>query len=463
MRKTINILYTLFMAVLLLCTISSCKKFVQVSPPQNQVVAAVIFDDAGTATNAVLSIYGSFLTSAASSNANLYLSQSADELIGYANPPQINYYTNSLTATGNDDFWTSYYKVISRANAVLAGVETSPALTPALKQQLTGESVFVRAFFHFYLLNLFGDIPYISSNAYQDASNVSRMPVAQVYPLIIADLQQAKSLLTDSFPDANNQSGTERVRPNRGAAHAMLARVYLYTQDWKDAVLEADSVIANTGNYNLVTDLTQVFHMNSRETIWALQPSSPTNTNGFDGYQFILSQAPTLVRPVSISDQLYNAFEPNDLRKANWTGTFQTWHYPYKYRVSALQQPVSEYEMVLRLAEMYLIRAEASAQLNDLATATSDLNTIRARAGLPATTATTQANLLTAILHERQVELFTEWGHRWLDLKRTGAADAVLAPVKGSNWQTTDQLLPIPQNQLNLDPAMAGEQNPGYN
>ena len=461
MRKIIFHLRTILPTALLLSGAASCKKFVQVDPPQTQVVSSVVFGEAGTATNAVLSIYGSFSSSASSFVADLDLSQSADELNGYAGLP--NYYTNSLSSLTNDDFWSPYYKMISRANTVQAGIAASTALTPALTQQLTGETVFLRAFFHFYLLNLFGDIPYINSNAYQDASDVARMPATQVYPKIVADLQLAKLLLTDSFPDANNQSSVERVRPNRGAAHAMLARVYLYMKDWKDAILEADSVIGNTGNYGLVTDLTQVFHKNSRETIWALQPSSATYSNGYAGYTFILSQPPSNARPVAISDALYNAFEPNDQRKVNWVGTYQTWYYPYKYRVGTLLQPTSEYEMVLRLAETYLIRAEASAQANDLSTAASDLNVIRTRAGLGATTASTQAVLLAAIQHERQVELFTEWGHRWLDLKRWGIADAVMAPVKGSNWQTTDQLFPIPQTQLNLDPAMTNAQNPGYN
>src|ERR1700744_3449674 len=105
MRKIILHLRTLLPTALLLSGAASCKKFVQVAPPQTQVVSSVVFDEAGTATNAVLSIYGSYSSSAVSFAADLDLSQSADELNGYALAPAINYYTNSLSALTNDDFW----------------------------------------------------------------------------------------------------------------------------------------------------------------------------------------------------------------------------------------------------------------------------------------------------------------------------------------------------------------------
>jgi len=128
-----------------------------------------------------------------------------------------------------------------------------------------------------------------------------------------------------------------------------------------------------------------------------------------------------------------------------------------------------EYDIVLRLAEQYLIRAEARAKQNNLTgtgSAIIDLNVIRNRAGLSDTTITVQENMLNAILLERRKELFTEWGHRWFDLKRTGKIDAVMqayAPVKGTTWESYKSLYPIAQKQIDLNPGMAGQQNPGYN
>jgi hypothetical protein len=121
--------------------------------------------------------------------------------------------------------------------------------------------------------------------------------------------------------------------------------------------------------------------------------------------------------------------------------------------------------MLLRLAEQYLIRAEARAQLNNVNGAQSDLNTIRSRAGLSIIMPNDKNTLLDAILHERKVELFTELGHRWFDLKRTGHVDAVMsieAPKKinGMGWKSYQQLYPLPLTDLQRDQNLV--QNPGY-
>ena len=118
---------------------------------------------------------------------------------------------------------------------------------------------------------------------------------------------------------------------------------------------------------------------------------------------------------------------------------------------------------MFRLAEQYLIRAEARAQQNNISGAQADLNAIRTRAGLANVTATTQTGLVTAIYHERQIELFTEFGHRWFDLKRTGQLDAVMgiaAPQKGGTWASYKALIPIPASEISINPHLT--QNPGY-
>jgi hypothetical protein len=121
--------------------------------------------------------------------------------------------------------------------------------------------------------------------------------------------------------------------------------------------------------------------------------------------------------------------------------------------------------MVLRLGEQYLIRAEARAQQNKISDAQSDLNIIRTRAGLPNTTASDKNSLLSEIFHERKVELFSEWGHRWLDLKRTNAVDAVMSivtPLKanGQQWQSYQKLYPVEFSEVRKSPNLT--QTPGY-
>ena len=137
-----------------------------------------------------------------------------------------------------------------------------------------------------------------------------------------------------------------------------------------------------------------------------------------------------------------------------------TYYYPFKYKERLATSPVKEYNIVFRLAEQYLIRAEARAQLNNLMAAKNDLNLIRTRANLPAIIVNDKAAIMLAIEHERQIELFAEWGHRWFDLKRTNRSGSVLGPLKGSNWQMSDTLYPLPQVQLDLNVNL--HQNPGY-
>jgi hypothetical protein len=163
---------------------------------------------------------------------------------------------------------------------------------------------------------------------------------------------------------------------------------------------------------------------------------------------------------------LLNGFESGDERKNAWIKSTTingiTYNFPYKYKVrtTAAGAPKAEYNMVLRLGEQYLIRAEARARQGNIPGAQSDLNAIRARAGLLNTPAGDKASLLLAIENERRVELFSEWGHRWFDLKRTGRANSILVVEKSPNWQSTDALYPIPQNEIATNPLLT--QNAGY-
>jgi hypothetical protein len=149
----------------------------------------------------------------------------------------------------------------------------------------------------------------------------------------------------------------------------------------------------------------------------------------------------------------------------DWLGQMvvngNTLYYPHKYKNIQASSPTTEDYMILRLAEQYLIRAEASAELGNGAAALADVNIVRARAGLPASTAdpASQTAVLNAIMHERQVELFTEWGHRWYDLKRTNQAGTVLGAEK-TGWTADAALYPVPVAQLQNDVNL--KQNPGY-
>jgi hypothetical protein len=233
----------------------------------------------------------------------------------------------------------------------------------------------------------------------------------------------------------------------------------LYTRDWADAETQATDIINNSTTYKLENDLNEVFLQNSEEAIWQLMPVL-TGMNTREGNLFILNAAPN---SVAINNSLVNSFEADDQRKTAWIGSItvdgQTYYYPYKYKVKS-GAIVTEYNMVLRLAEQYLIRAEARAQQNDIDGARADLNVIRTRAGLADLPVSLNKNqCLDAIERERRSELFAEMGHRWLDLKRTNRANAVLGPVK-PKWQPTDILYPILRSEIESNKNL--KQNPGY-
>jgi hypothetical protein len=298
-------------------------------------------------------------------------------------------------------------------------------------------------------------VPLVTTTDYTINGSLPRTESAMVYDQIVSDLTAAKDLLPVDYSAYND----ERVRPNKYAAMALLARTYLFRGDYVKAEQEATAVINNTGLYGLINNPDSVFLKNNKEAIWQLLPVIP-GYNTHDGFNFILTALPA---NGALSDNLVNSFEAGDKRKVSWVKSFSntgaTYYFPYKYKIKT-GSGLTEYSMILRLAEQFLIRAEARAQQNNVLGSQSDINTIRARAGLALTNAMDKTGLLMAIEHERQTELFTEWGHRWFDLKRTGRADAVLSPIKSPNWQATDIFYPIPQTEINNDPNLT--QNAGY-
>jgi hypothetical protein len=467
------VLATLFTTILS----GACKKLVEVSPPITGVTGANVYNSDATAAAVLTGIYTQLskagYTSPGLTALSFFAGLSADEFVlynGVSNPVQIAYYKNNLSInTGGAEFWISIYPVIFICNSAVEGLNQSSSLTPAVKKQLMGEAKFLRAIFYFYLVNLYGDVPLIISTDYKVNDILPRTSKAQVYQQIISDLKDAQTLLTAFYVDGGAVNITkERVRPNKWAATALLARTYLFMGDYGNAEAEATAIITDSSLYSL-DNLNNVFLANSNESVWQLQPVTAGVTNTQDAYLFIIPPTGPDPNswPVYLSINLLNSFEAGDQRKTNWidsvTANGITYYYPFKYKVNSLNAPVTEYLMIFRLGEQYLIRAEARAQQGNIAAAQADLDAIRTRAGLPNISANDQPSLLAAIAHERRVELFAEWGHRWLDLKRTKTADAVMSqmtPQKGGVWNINQQLYPLPNFDIQRDINLI--QNPGY-
>jgi starch-binding outer membrane protein, SusD/RagB family len=432
---------------------SSCEEFVQIDPPRTELVKAAVFANDATALAAMTDIYyqvGVNGYASGSIQSITYLaSLSCDELVNGItydeNFQQVNE-NEILPINSTTTFaWSDMYSCIYKCNAILEGVEDNENLTAPVRQRLEGEAKFFRAFTYFYLVNIFGEVPLVLTTDYKVNAKSVREETAVVYEHIISDLEAAQQLLANDYLF----SAGARVRVNSAGATAMLARVFLYQQEWEKAEVTATALIEDP-NFELLGDLKSVFLKNSRESILQFYPMVDGYTNEvvtFLGYGSYL-------RPEFVAD-----FESNDSRKDAWieNGNYAAEDYPIKYY--SFDGDFSEYSVVLRLAEQYLIRAEARVKLNRITDAQADLNLIRERAGLANTSANDATTLMDAILHERKVELFTEWGHRWFDLKRTNKVNEVLQDTK-TDWAITDELYPIPEAQINNSIGMP--QNPGY-
>ncbi|HVK49272.1 MAG TPA: RagB/SusD family nutrient uptake outer membrane protein [Pseudobacter sp.] len=468
----------------------SCSKVLEVDPPINSITTREIFSSDDQANMAIAAVYSTMVNSDAyfsNKGVTIAAGLSADELYSYfgsAFPEDFAANTNKLQAvsTLTESLWSSAYKIIYYSNSIIEGIaeSTSGTLTEQTRMELTGEAKLIRAFSYFYLTNLFGDVPLALTVDFNKTQRLPKAPQQEVYRQIVQDLKDAQAALREDYSVAG--TGQERIRANKWVATALLARVYLYLRDYANAAANAKLVLDQVGLYTLEMDLDKVFLSGSKEAIWQFKqtPSHASIKNAtMEGNSFNPVPLATGRATYCLTDELLNAFEENDQRRVHWTSNTDNSDpsgnspgitiFPYKYKVgthnseSEVEPP--EYYVGLRLAEIYLIHAEAQANgaAGGPAAAIDDLNVLRRRAGLDDLPATlTQSGVITAVAKERQVELFAEWGHRWLDLNRTDKASAVLSDISLKQpWLGDYQLrYPIPPDEINRDPVLI--QNDGY-
>lgn len=346
--------------------------------------------------------------------------------------------------------WTSLYQAINSANNVIAAVPaiTDPALTEAEKTRLLGEAHFLRALSYFDLARAWGGVPLIlqPTRSLNDGKGIKRSTLAQTYDQVLADLILAET----NLPEANT-----RNRAVRKTAQALRARLHLYREQWAEAEAFASTVIASSA-YALVSPYRDFFSAPflSNESVFELSYSIGDQNNQWNnwypsqlGGQFTLQPTPSFITQVNTAAV---GGSRNTLIATVTSGTTTSTYGNLYNRAAQRDDPA----YVLRIAELYLIRAEARIQQNKLAEAAADLNTVRSRAGLLPTTATTRDALLLAVENERRIEFAFE-AHRWFDLVRTRRADDVLGITDERRW-----LYPIPFVDIGADPDL--EQNPGY-
>ena len=347
--------------------------------------------------------------------------------------------------------WTAGYDLINRANNVLGAIPVVAALDVATAARFRGEALFLRALAYHNLARWFGGLPLVTEPTWTitDAVNVPRSTEAQIYTFIIADLQEAIGLLPTTSAE---------FRVTRGAAQALLARVYLDAGRWTEARDMATTVITS-GRYQLIRPYSNIWAVeNSPESIFSVQYT--VNDDNFLAFWFFPSELGGR-RGFAPTSNLRTAFIGNgDVERLNTTIRLDSRgrRYGNKYFRAATGD---DNVLVLRAAELYLIRAEANWRLGaDPATVVlPDINAVRARAGvadlLPTAVATSDA-LRDAILRERRLEFALE-GHRFFDLRRMLGPTAAAAFLGISEFRL---YFPVPQRELDANTALT--QNTGY-
>lgn len=351
------------------------------------------------------------------------------------------------------NMWQNVYIGINRMNTVIAAADAVDDKSFSAPIAI-GEARLLRAFQYFNLLSVFGGgetgynksgglgvpivtVPTLSPD---DAKPVARSSEAEVWKLILDDINFA----TQNLPN-NLASG----RVNKRSAWALKARAHLFRGEWDLAEAAADTVISK-GGYTLVAGASYqnvFFQKGNTEAIWELIYDA---TNTSQAYFFFYTTALGGRNEISATAGLRDASETGDVRKAvNYTTT------PAAKTLKFTRADGTDNNIMIRLAEMYLIRAEARARGGKLATALADLNVIRKRAGLTDSAAATEADLIAAIEKERRIELAFEGAHRWTDLRRYNKL------ASAGITQSFRALWPIPQREV-LTTQNVIAQNPGY-
>ena len=385
--------------------------------------------------------------------------------------------------------WTDFYRTINRANTVLDRV---PAITmdETLKARVLGEAHYLRALAYFNLVRFYGDVPLIEHEVKSlSGLNVSRTPQAQVYALIVSDLQSAVTSLPASY------SGEDVGRATSGAAKTLLGKVQLQQKNYMAASQTLGQIIAS-GQYALnavwkdnftvskeITNPESIFEVNydailnpgtgSIHTLFSL----PSNFQGGDAYGLM-----------QVTPSLVNLFVPGDVRGNHGTfmispytdrlGRVNTWTVPDGAAFDKYLDETSDQNMksrgwvqqsnnwiVSRFADVLLMYAEAVIEGGAAGpiTAVAALDSVRHRAGLPSVGTNSLPALRDSIRVERRREFVFE-GQRWFDLSRWGTLDAALRAKQAEMGYTVrgapSLFFPIPQSELDINPSLT--QNQGW-
>ncbi|MGK6350125.1 RagB/SusD family nutrient uptake outer membrane protein [Parapedobacter sp. DT-150] len=496
--KTLNTLYKAILFLFISTGISSCKLDETI---YSSIFTEAYYQTASDAEKALVAVYGSMGGLYGGPAALLVPDFSDDQTYPRAvvgrntltlftiEPTYTTQRSQGRISESPEQIWTSAYQGIERANWIIAKVPETQ-MDETRKQQIIGEAHFMRAFYHWMLAKNFGEIPVkIVPSATEEQAYTPKSTLDEVYAQIYVDLDMAYNAGLPSFP------AVEPGRPSRETVNALYAKAALYHEDWDTALQKAELVLTS-GAYTLIDDAVSLFHYANeeearKEVIWAFEVDAISPGNG---HQLVGLMGPSGSGGVEYGRTTYgsmfaymaffNSFDEADERRllldttyldksGNWVPQRAiTPITPEGVLIKKYQDPVSTTSStrnipIFRLADIYLIAAEAEARLNGpTAKAYGYVNTIRNRAGLgDLDPGLSQEGFVDAVIQERAWEFFAE-GDRWYDLTRTGKFLEVIPnavndvyPVR--NVQPKNRYFPIPQDEINANPELT--QNPDWN
>ncbi|MEO9870683.1 RagB/SusD family nutrient uptake outer membrane protein [Ekhidna sp.] len=423
-------------SVMMLVIITSCDDFLDVEPV-DELSSDVVFESENDFFIALNGAYnslqqqdyygGDFMIIADASSDNGIIPADAET----SRSPQF-YQLNLSPAISAIGFWDEAYQAINRVNNVLEQLDGA-GFPQASIDRIRGEALFIRAISHFDLTRIFAQdynfttdntnlgVPIITST---EVGTPARNTIAEVYEFILDELRESASLLRDNDRLSNINVS---FLANSEAAIALKARVFLYQSNYDSALDNADQII-NSGKYSLVDylvddgsggfDLAQINGWSdpSPTSEAILEFEVDRNDDGYPGLAGLAGYYQKGAGNAVFGPNLdiVNLYEANDVRNNWYVQDAGIWHvnkYPGQGDV-----PLQYTSPAIRLTEMYLIKAECEARLNDEVEARTAINAIRQRANV-SDIASSGQTLLADILEERRRELAFE-GHRYFDLKR---------------------------------------------
>lgn len=462
MKTYINTLAYILFLLLMQYFCISCEKMIDVDLPGNQIPSEQVFEDVQTADAALAALYSGLWDNSplAGDQTGKLLGTYTDDLSYYATTSTngiLELYQNTHTDSNAVvyAYWASAYQKIYMANAIIEGVGQSVSLPTADKNRIKGEALLIRSMLFFYLQQIYGDIPLPTTTDYNINKVLSKASANETLAKIEEDLNIVISLISDDYRNV------ERIFPNKKVAEFMLAQTYM-AQNTPTKWAEAEALLKNiiqSPLYTFQNDVTKVFTKTGTHILWQLKPKNPGDAVKEASIYYFTGAAPS---SFALSQDLVNVFSVNDARKQSWMAAVtvggNTWYRAEKYKNRS--NNTTEYSVVFRLEEVHLLLAEALAQQDKLMEALPYLNKTRQRAGLLAiTNPVSKENLLNEILSENRKEFFTEFGHRFFDLKRLNKLQT-LQTIK-PNWKDFHRVFPIPQKEILLNTNL-NPQNTGY-